>query len=174
MTYYVRNYDVSQTYDIVCHDIQCRMLSSYAISYVLSHTSLVFCIISYAISHTISHTMFHLFQILGSELHALTSASFADSYSDCSITGTLPVLLQQPDSIATPCFPIPPRLASPPITGLPWNCFRGSPGCNPAPLSRRESQDCNAQLQAQLGFELLVIATSASFAKKNFDERRGI
>ena len=42
-------------------------------------------------------------------------------------------LLQQPDSIATPCFPIPPRLASAPITGLPCNFFRGSPGCNPAP-----------------------------------------
>ncbi len=41
----------------------------------------------------------------------MTRASFADSYSHCSITGTLPVLLQQPDSIATPCFPIPPRLA---------------------------------------------------------------
>ncbi len=48
-------------------------------------------------------------------------------------TGTLPVLLQQPDSIATPCFPIQPRLASAPITGLPWNCFRGSLGCNLAP-----------------------------------------
>jgi hypothetical protein len=35
--------------------------------------------------------------------------------------------------IATPCFPIQPRLASPPITGLPWNYFRGLPGCNPAP-----------------------------------------
>ncbi len=81
----------------------------------------------------ISHTMFHLFQILGSEWPALTSASFADSYSDCSITGTLPVLLQQPDSIATPCFPIQPRLASTPITGLPCIFFRGSPGCNPAP-----------------------------------------
>jgi len=38
----------------------------------------------------------------------------------------------------------------------------------------RGSQDCNAQLQAQSGFEQLVIATSASFAKKTFDERRGI
>jgi hypothetical protein len=65
--------------------------------------------------------MFRLFQILGSEWPALTSASFADSSSDCSNTGTLPVLLQQPDSIATPCFPIQPRLASPPITGLQWN-----------------------------------------------------
>jgi hypothetical protein len=37
--------------------------------------------------------MFHLFKIMGSEWPALTSASFADSYSDCSITGTLPVLL---------------------------------------------------------------------------------
>ncbi len=38
----------------------------------------------------------------------------------------------------------------------------------------RRSQDCNAQLQAQSGFEQLVIATSASFAKKTFDERRRI
>jgi hypothetical protein len=38
----------------------------------------------------------------------------------------------------------------------------------------RGSQDCNAQLQAQSGFEQLVIATSASFAKKTFDQRRGI
>jgi hypothetical protein len=36
------------------------------------------------------------------------------------------------------------------------------------------SQDCNAQLQAQSGFGLLVIATSASFAKKTFYARRGI
>jgi hypothetical protein len=32
----------------------------------------------------------------------------------------------------------------------------------------------NTQLQAQSGFERLVIATSASFAKKTFDERMGI
>jgi hypothetical protein len=56
----------------------------------------------------------------------MTSASFAYSsrYADCSITGTLPVLLQQPDSIATSCLLIQPRLASPPISGLPWNYFR--------------------------------------------------
>jgi hypothetical protein len=30
----------------------------------------------------------------------------------------------------------------------------------------------NAQLQAQLGFEQLVIATSESFAKRNLRERR--
>ena len=30
-------------------------------------------------------------------------------------------------------LPIPPRLASAPITGLPCNFFRGSPGCNSAP-----------------------------------------
>ncbi len=35
------------------------------------------------------------------------------------------------------------------------------------------SQDSNTHLQAQSGFEQLVIATSASFAKKTFDERRG-
>ncbi len=38
----------------------------------------------------------------------------------------------------------------------------------------RGSQDCNAELQAQSGFEQLVIATSASFAKKIFDETREI
>ncbi len=67
----LRHYDVGQAYEIICHDIRCRMLSSSAISYVLSHTQ-VLCIISYAISHKISHMMFHLIQILGSKWPALS------------------------------------------------------------------------------------------------------
>ncbi len=39
VTYDVLNYDVIAFTHIECHDIRCRMLSSYAISYVLSHTS---------------------------------------------------------------------------------------------------------------------------------------
>ena len=79
----------------------------------------------------------------------LTSASFADSYSDCSITGTLPVLLQQPDSIATPCFPIQPRLASPPITGLPWNFL----GVHRATTRRRHPTQWRSMLKIVARFE---------------------
>jgi hypothetical protein len=57
MTYDVLNYDVGQTYDIVRHDIRCRMLSSS-----------VRCTTSYAIWHTISHTMVHLIQIVRAKL----------------------------------------------------------------------------------------------------------
>ncbi len=74
----------------------------------------------------------------------MTSASFADSYSDCSITGTVPVLLHKPDSIATPCFPIPPRLANPPISeyqACPGICFRFT-GLQPG-VAAQHAENCS-------------------------------
>jgi hypothetical protein len=67
---------------------------------------------------------------------ACTEVEWSDSCSDCFIAATLPVLLQQPDSIAMPCFPIPPRPANP---LPPRSCLPPAPafslcslGCNPA------------------------------------------
>ncbi len=58
-------------------------------------------------------------------LNGQCSESFADSCSDCIFTGTMSMLLKQPDSIATPGSLIQPRPASPfpPLSGLPRHFF---------------------------------------------------
>ena len=60
LMYDVATYDiVCITYDVVCN-IRCRILQSYATSYVVGNTSYVLVFISHAISHTISYTIFLL------------------------------------------------------------------------------------------------------------------
>jgi hypothetical protein len=92
-------------------------LSSYAILFVLSHTSYALCIISYAILHTISYAIsptlallinstydFHLIQIKGSKSSAfgLNGQRFICRFSFFTDCDTLPVLLQQPDQYLRP------------------------------------------------------------------------
>ena len=81
--------------------------------------SYVLCIMS----HTISHTMFALFPIQGSESPAvgLNSQRFICRFCSFWFHYPVPVLLQQPFSIATPAPPIPPSPAGPiaPLAGLP-------------------------------------------------------
>ena len=89
-------------------------------------------------SHAISHAMSHLIPIQGSKWPALglNIPRYICRFCSFQFTdhGPLPVLLQQPDSIATPAPPILPRPAGPlpPLVGLPWQFILGSRGCNPA------------------------------------------